>query len=203
MHTSFVPRLIDHDARAREVAAASFRVLERDGLAGLSVRGVAEEAGIAAASLRRAFPTQHALREHCLLLVEERVSARIAALHGRARGRRLAEEILAQLLPLDHDRRVEMLAQIQLGVLALTDTRLRESVLRLDRAVAAACRACVDVLEESGAFGVGRDRDAEARRLHVVLDGIALHAVWGRRGASDVAGDVLAAQLDEIARPAL
>lgn len=58
-----MPRRIDTEARTAQIAAAALRVLARDGLGGLSVRGVAAEAGIAAASLRRAFPTQHALRE--------------------------------------------------------------------------------------------------------------------------------------------
>lgn len=197
-----MPRLIDHDARTREIAAASLRVLERDGLAALSVRNVAEEAGIAVASLRRAFPTQHALREHCLLLVEERVSTRIRALRGDVPGRRLVEEILAQLLPLDHDRRVELRAQIQLGVLALTDARLRDSVRRLDGAVAAACRACIDMLEAVGELGMGRDPGAEAQRLHALLDGAALHAVWGGDADAEAARVLIAAHLDDIARSA-
>ncbi|MDF2920421.1 MAG: TetR family transcriptional regulator, partial [Microbacterium sp.] len=48
-----MPRLIDHDHRNDEIAAAAFRVLARDGVAALSVRRVADEAGIATASLRR------------------------------------------------------------------------------------------------------------------------------------------------------
>ena len=81
-----MPRRIDTDARSLAIAGASLRVLERDGLAGLSVRGVADEAGIATASLRRAFPTQHSLREHCFSLIQQRASARIRTLTltGRA-----------------------------------------------------------------------------------------------------------------------
>ncbi|AUG28552.1 MULTISPECIES: TetR/AcrR family transcriptional regulator [Microbacterium] len=195
-----MPRLIDHDARTREIAAASLRVLERDGLAGLSVRGVADEAGIAVASLRRTFPTQHALREHCLLLIDQRVSARIAGLGGHFSGRRLAEEILKQLLPLDHDRRVELLAQIQLGVLALTDARLHDSVRRLNRGVAAACRACIELLREAGDLGAGRDPGLEAERLHALLDGAALHAVWGGDDDAEAARRLVVAHLDDIAR---
>ncbi|MFC7925911.1 TetR/AcrR family transcriptional regulator [Microbacterium laevaniformans] len=195
-----MPRLIDQDARTQDIAAASLRVLERDGLAGLSVRGVADEAGIAVASLRRTFPTQHALREYCLLLIDRRVSARIAGLLGHSAGRRLAEEILEQLLPLDHDRRVELLAQIQLGVLALTDARLRDSVLRLNGGVAAACRACIELLREADDLGVGRDPNLEAQRLHALLDGAALHAVWGGEDDAEAARRLVVAHLDDIAR---
>src|SRR5690606_36339324 len=91
-----MPRRIAAAERTAEIAEAALRVLERDGLAGLSVRGVATEAGVAVASLRRAFPSQHALREYCLELIEARATARIAALE--LTGRPLAEELLAQLL---------------------------------------------------------------------------------------------------------
>ena len=197
-----MPRLIDHDVRNREIAAASLRVLERDGLGALSVRGVADEAGIAAASLRRAFPTQHALREYCLELIEQRVSARIAALRQQSEGRVLVEAVFAQLLPLDEQRRGEVVAQIHLGVLALTDPRLRPSAMRLNDAVGTACRSCIAVLGDTGALGAGRDPDDEADRLHALLDGVALHAVWA---ASEDAGpravEVLARHLDDIAGP--
>src|SRR5690606_9570446 len=118
-----MPRRIDAGERTAEIAAAALRVLERDGLPGLSVRGVAAEAGIAAASLRRAFPTQHALREYCLELIEERARIRIAALG--LTGRPLADALLAQLLSLDDERRTELVALLPIGVLALTCLDLR------------------------------------------------------------------------------
>ncbi|ROR97257.1 TetR family transcriptional regulator [Salana multivorans] len=195
-----MPRLIDVDARNAEIAAASLRVLERDGLAGLSVRRVAEEAGIATASLRRAFPTQHALREHCLALVEERATARIRALPPDLTGRRLVEAMLAQLLPLDRERRTELAAQIQLGVLALTDPALRAAAVRLDTAVGRACRAAVAILADAGQLGRDRDPDYEAQRLHALLDGAAVHGLWAGEATQAVhALDLVSRHLAELA----
>lgn len=195
-----MPRLIDADARNAEIAAASLRVLARDGLARLSVRGVAEEAGIATASLRRAFPTQHSLREHCLSLIEKRATARIRALTQELSGRPLVDAMLSQLLPLDRERRTELAAQIQLGVLALTDAKLREAALRLDAAVGHACRAAIAILQDSGLIGRARDPEHEARRLHALLDGIALQGLWdGDAGISPATVDILFRHLDELA----
>lgn len=196
-----MPRRIDAEARTAQIAAAALRVLEREGLAGLSVRGVAAEAGIAAASLRRAFPTQHALREYCLRLIQERVTARIAALD--LTGRALAEELLAQLLPLDAERRAELVAQIQLGMLALTDVSLRPSAVTLSDAVDRACRAAISILSDAGGLDPRRDPDYEAQRLRALLDGIAMEGIWG--GASPTPGPsrgLLARHLDELAGPA-
>lgn len=195
-----MPRRIDAAARSAEIAAASLRVLERDGLAGLSVRNVAADAGIATASLRRAFSTQHALREHCLALIEERATARINALQST--GRTLVDDLLAQLLPLDRERRTELVAQIQLGVLALTDRDLRPAAIRLSAAVDKGCRAAIAILIDAGQFGDGRDPAHEAQRLRALLDGIAMYGLWsGEPRESGQMLDMLARHLDELAHP--
>ena len=102
-----MPRLIDHDDRNDEIGAAAFRVLVRDGIAGLSVRKVAEEAEIATASLRRAFPTQDALRRFCFDRIHQSVAARLRAVTGD--GREKAMQWMRELLPLDDTRRTCLL----------------------------------------------------------------------------------------------
>lgn len=195
-----MPRRIDAEARSSAIAEASLRVLERDGLSGLSVRGVAAEAGIAAASLRRAFATQHALREFCLQLIEDRVTARIAALE--LTGRALVDGLLLQLLPLDRERRLELVAQVQLGVLSLTDSALRPAAIRLSEGVDRVCHVALQLLAEAGQFNPGRDPGYEAQRLRALLDGIAMHGLWS--GELPEAGPmlrVLSRHLDELAGP--
>lgn len=195
-----MPRRIDAELRTEQIGAAALRVLERDGLGGLSVRGVATEAGIAAASLRRVFPSQHALRVYCLERIEARATERIAALD--LEGRELAEGLLAQLLPLDDVRRVELIAQVQLGVLALTDDTLRPAAVRLSAGVDRACTSVIEILAHAGELGDGRDPVAEARRLRALLDGLAMHDLWGGNAeTSTQALQILAHHFDELARP--
>lgn len=40
-----MPRVVDHDARRREIASVTLRILARDGAAGVSVRSIAAEMG--------------------------------------------------------------------------------------------------------------------------------------------------------------
>ena len=167
-----MPRHVDVEERGVVITAACLRLLERDGLAALSVRNVADEAGIAAASLRRLFPTQDALREHCLTTIEERVRARLAALGST--GRALALDVLAQVLPLDAERTAEILAQVQLGVLSRTDENLARTARRLNDGVGRICERAIDVLADAGALRLGRDRAYEAERLHALVDGLAI-----------------------------
>ncbi|GAA4153940.1 TetR/AcrR family transcriptional regulator [Leifsonia shinshuensis] len=171
-----MPRLIDHDERNDAIAQAAIRVLTRDGLAALSVRNLAAEAGIATASLRRAFPTQDALRQFCFDEIRDAVAARIGALSGE--GAPLVLALLLELLPLDATRRSEFVAQLQLGSLALTDPALRPSAIRLSEDVRRACTAAVAELARCGLLSEANDAGLEAERLHALLDGLALHLLW-------------------------
>ncbi|MGO2664835.1 TetR/AcrR family transcriptional regulator [Mycetocola reblochoni] len=191
-----MPRLIDHEARAAALAEAAWRVLARDGILRLSVRNVAEEAGLATASLRRAIPTQTALRAYCLTLVSERVPERFRRLEPRADVRAAVEDRIAQLLPLDAERRLEMEAFIAIGVLALTDEELQPHYRRAHDLIAGACVGVVTALRPGGAGSPA----AEAARLHALIDGLALHLVQPKAIGPDEAMSVLALHLDELAQ---
>lgn len=195
-----MPKRIDRRAREREVAEAAWTVLARDGIAKLSVRNVAEEAGLATASLRRAFPTQDALRAYCLELVRERTQARIDAIDQRLSVTDFAEAFLLQLLPLDEDRRLEMEVFIAIGVLALTDDTLRDPYDRVHNELALGCRSLVGLLAEAGSAPVAADEiDIEAKRIHALIDGLALHLVQQKAGQPvDWAVEVVSLQVRQL-----
>jgi len=193
-----VPRRVDLEERGALVTAACLRLLERDGLAALSVRHVADEAGIAVASLRRLFPTQDDLREHCLTIIEQRVTERLTALSST--GRALAVDIVAQVLPLDPERTSEILAQVQLGVLSRTDEALAPGARRLNAGVGRICALALDVLGGAGALRPDHDRDYETDRLHALVDGLAVEHTWdpGARSAERVLA-LVERHLDDLA----
>ncbi|WP_432512488.1 TetR/AcrR family transcriptional regulator [Kineococcus sp. SYSU DK001] len=171
-----MPKLIDHAAREVEVAEAAWRVAARDGVRGVSVRSVAAEAGLATASLRRAFPTQASLLAYCLDLARRRATARLADL-AEVTDVDSAGAVLAELLPLDAGRRLEAEVQIALGVAALADADLRPVADAAHDDVAAVCRHVVQAL-------TGREPDEDrVAHLHALLDGLALHLVRAPAGA--------------------
>ncbi|MDN4613134.1 TetR family transcriptional regulator C-terminal domain-containing protein [Leifsonia sp. F6_8S_P_1B] len=177
-----MPRLIDHEEREREIADAALRVLSRDGLTALSVRNVAAEAGIATASLRRAFPDQDVLRRFCLGHIRQNVTRRIERVRGEGREAVLA--VLHELLPLDDERRVELTAHLQLGALALSDERLRPVLLAFNTALRDLCAALIAELARAGELSPSVDQAVEADALHALVDGTALHLLWSD-GAAD------------------
>jgi AcrR family transcriptional regulator len=160
----------DLEQRRLDVSDAACRVLARDGLGALSVRGVAAEAGLPPSTVRYVFPTQAAMREHTITLVFDRTRERIDAIPEGLPDRETARRILLELLPLDDERVVELDVYLALGNAALTDAALRPA---LDRVVAEMRTWCDRIV---ALVGVPEDQRAdEACRLHALVDGLAVH----------------------------
>ena len=199
MYIPGVPRLIDHAAREVEVAEAAWRVLARGGVPALSVRTVAAEAGLATGSLRRAFPTQESLLVFSVELVARRARDRIAGLDLGAPPPVSQAAALRTLLPLDDERRLEMGVWLQLGSLALRGGALRTVYDTAHAELAGFCTGVVRSLVDAGWARADLDVEVQGRRLHALVDGLALHLVRQDPGApTDWAPVVLDAHLQEL-----
>jgi AcrR family transcriptional regulator len=180
-----MPKVVDHEDRRRELAAAVWRIAARHGLAAVTVRAVAVESGWSSGALRHYFPGRSDMLLFAVDHAIDEVRHRTAALAtGDATGpdepgRALAvvRAFLAQLLPLDEQRRVESEVWLELAVRALTDPELRERRRQVDGLVRDAVASAVEWLDRHGLVGTGRDRPLEVRRLHALLDGLVVQAV--------------------------
>ncbi len=160
----------DLERRRIDVSAAACRVLARDGLGALSVRGVAAEAGLPPSTIRYVFPSQASMREHTITLVFDRTRERVDAIPTGLPPHETAHRMLLELLPLDEERVIELDVYLALGNAALTDPDLRPA---LDRVVAEMRAWCERIVE---LVGVPPARRAdEACRLHALVDGLAVH----------------------------
>jgi AcrR family transcriptional regulator len=106
-----VPRLVDHDQRRAELGEAAIRVILRDGLAGVTVRGVAAEAGWSTGSLRHYFGNQRELQAYVVRATTDTLRRRVLPRVQRPRPdgsvvERIAS-IVEEMLPLDAERREE------------------------------------------------------------------------------------------------
>ena len=166
-----MPKAINHEARRHAIAEAVWRVISRDGVAAASVRAVAVEAGLSVGSLRHIFPSQSDLLVYAMHLVVERIESRIArtATAPAINPRTSVEGRLLQLLPLDDERRVENEVWLAFSAQALVTRELRDVWSDVHRTQHQACIAAVEAL------GVD-DTAFEARRLHALIDGLAVHA---------------------------
>jgi TetR/AcrR family transcriptional repressor of bet genes len=173
-----VPKLVDHDTRRGEIAAAVFRLVARDGLEALTVRDVASEAGWSTGVLAHYFRDKDELLAFAFERVAERVRRRVDALPPARDPLERLRAALLELVPLDDERRAE--CQIWFGFLGRALARAELATIqealyaewrgRLERALAEA--------QEAGAVRAGVRPADEAAELAALVDGLSLQALF-------------------------
>ncbi|RII41265.1 TetR/AcrR family transcriptional regulator [Galactobacter valiniphilus] len=101
MNRSTVPKIVDHDARRRELVEIASQVIAKNGVEGATLRELAAEAGFSNGAIKPYFPTKDSLFEATFTHVFSRTNARI---ERRVRGLRGWDAVLAfaqEVLPLD------------------------------------------------------------------------------------------------------
>ncbi|PSL00050.1 TetR family transcriptional regulator [Murinocardiopsis flavida] len=170
-----MPKIVDHDARRRELGEAFWRVVLSDGVEAASVRTVAAEAGYSAASLRYYFPTQDELLDYTWQMVLDRALARVGALALPAVPVEAALLVSEQSVPMDAERAAEAQLWFSVAAVARTNERLRARLEEVHATLRDGCIRIVAGLQQVGACHPDRDPTAEGIRLHALIDGLAFH----------------------------
>lgn len=167
---------MDPDERREVVADAVLRVVERDGVRAASLRGVATEADLNIGSVRHYFAGHQELLRFAMRMVIERTTARLERRRDERPGATPEERLealaglLAELLPLDEERRRENAVLLEFLVAARTDPDL-EALSR--EAIAGVTALARRVLGAAGADA----SEVEGQRLAALVDGLSLRCV--------------------------
>ncbi|PYI52652.1 TetR/AcrR family transcriptional regulator [Paenibacillus flagellatus] len=172
-----MPKIVNHDHRKELIAEAAWRVIRREGLEAVSVRNVADEAGISLGSLRHYFETQSELLAFAMRLVSERVSRRIGKLPFSGDPRRDIGLVIAEILPLDEERRGEAEVWLAFAGKAIVDPTIRELSREVHGQLHAGFAKMLRVLVEQKIAREGLDAEYETKRLHALVDGLVVHHV--------------------------
>ena len=172
-----MPKIVDHEQRREELAAAVWRLASREGLDAVTIRGVAAEAGWSTGALHHYFADKEELLLFAFQTVADRVGRRVeAAREAAADPLELARALLAIGLPLDEERRDETRVWFAFLGLALT----RPPLARAQRLAYHAWRRMVaDALrdaQEQGDLDADVDVEREAAGLVALVDGLAVQA---------------------------
>lgn len=179
---------MDAAERRREVVEAVKRIVVADGLARVSLREVADEAGLVVGSVRHYFASSADLLVAAFDDVTEAVLGRVlaaapaSAAHGedgdRETGERAGGEALVaqlcQLVPFDEDRAVDLCVWTEFKLAARTRPELAATADRSHRGLAAALGRSVRALRAGLA---DEELVAESERLMAAAEGLALHAL--------------------------
>ncbi|WP_331737496.1 TetR family transcriptional regulator C-terminal domain-containing protein (plasmid) [Streptomyces sp. NBC_00984] len=104
-----MPKQVDHRERRETIARALWRVVEQRGVVHLSMREVAQEAGISLGQLQHYFGSREAMLSFAMDFASEQASLRVgqglAKLGDRPHPRDVLRVMLTELLPLHADAR--------------------------------------------------------------------------------------------------
>src|SRR5919107_1429340 len=165
-----MPRVVDHDERRERIAEAAWRVIEREGPEGANLRRIARETGHTTGVVTHYFRDKRELMAFAFGLVGDRSTSRMA----RAAEEAGVMEALAQLLPLDEERRRETRVWLALMSASLTDPDL---ALELRQRYRQAREATLPVFRTALEVTRGGDPDDVADELLAVVDGITVDAL--------------------------
>lgn len=163
-----MPRTTSHHERRQQIAEAAWRVIEREGIAKVSLREIAREGGYTTGVLSHYFRDKQELLAYTLGLVVDRQAGRVVRVAQVG-----LQAALAELLPLDAERRRECVIW-----LALTTASLQQPELaaELQRRCAQARTAISSAL--SNALDASSNENAElAEELQALIDGITVNAL--------------------------
>ena len=114
-----------HDERRLNALSATLRVIARDGLEQTTVRGIAKEAGCSAGSLAHYFADKEDILRQALELADSQIVKRISKIVSQTEPDIALREVLAQVLPIDNERSVELTLDVNFWGRALIHPELR------------------------------------------------------------------------------
>lgn len=177
-----MPKIVDHDARRRELARAAWRVVGRDGLDGLTTRAVAREAGWSTGVLAHYFTNREELLLAAFRLVFDDAMERMQhALTAEPNPTRALANALREAVPVTTDQHTEAIVWFTfLGLAAGQPTLRAEAQARYG--------LWLDLIEQA-VQAVFPDRPlakGEARRIARALvshvDGLTIQAIFDPQG---------------------
>ncbi|HZC12892.1 MAG TPA: TetR/AcrR family transcriptional regulator [Thermoleophilaceae bacterium] len=180
-----MPKIVDHDARRAELAAAVWRLASRDGLDGVTTRRVAAEAGWSTGSLAHYFADKEELILFAFETVADRVGRRVlrAAEHTRD-PLELVRSQLVEGLPLDAERRAEVRVWFAFLGLALTRPRLAQAGREAYRVWRGRIAKTLAAGQRDSLIDDSLDCEREAAELVALVDGLAIQASFEPRAAT-------------------
>lgn len=166
------PRL-DRDARKTQLAQAVWQVILDHGISAVSVRNVAEQAGVVVGSLRHVFPTRAELIQFSAELMLQRATERVQAVPFQDDRQAYALDVIEQLLPLTEDSRAEF--EVNLALMAEAPSLPELLAIRDEthEQLQGVSVRLVELLTDRSRDEI--DMTATAQRLHALIDGLAFH----------------------------
>lgn len=172
-----MPKIVDHDARRRVIVEALWRVVARDGAHEVSVRHVAAEAGMPKSSIGHYVGTMPQLLGLAVDTLVQANTDRILVLDLLDLDVDKATEVLYTLVPVSAERRYMSGVWLLLVAQAGADPEFADVLHRLNESVAEGLTELLTAMSRRGMMNGARSIPMEVRRVHALIDGLALQCM--------------------------
>lgn len=198
-----MPRIVDHEARRRQIAGSVERLVATDGIDGVTIARTAAQAGVSVGLVQHYFDSKDEMLLASFRQIRAGVDQRILTMRQRSEqaGARIEQMLvdgLAELLPLDAVRRREGRATLAFMARSFDNPELAATLRSGNRGVRAQISEALQNALECGELPEPVDYDREAGRLLATVDGLALHCHADRKAMP--ARTAHAALASEVAR---
>lgn len=198
-----MPKIVDHEAKRREIIMATWRVIDAGGLAGTTIREIAREAGCSNGVLAHYFANREEIIASAMVMahrgVRERTDAQIQHLHGL----KALRILMLESLPLDEQRVLEARIEACFWGAAVGNQELMRLQNSEVQGFCSRVRARLAEAEQAGELREGIDLEDVVQELLAAMDGFSIQSVLNPHlTPPDRQVRFLDAILDRIRRPA-
>ncbi len=199
-----MPKQVDHHERRDQIASALMRVAATQGLAAVSLRHVAAEAGVTSGMVQHYFPTKDAMMDFAMRSASARYEARmndaIAGLGERPSARELVGTMLMVLLPLDETQQADARVALAFQSYAATKRSAAEDLGGGNTELRSFLADQIRSAQSTGGASGDVDPLLAATGLFAMAEGLGLQ-VLSAGLSTDTATAALNAQLDVALGP--
>ncbi|HZK05225.1 MAG TPA: TetR/AcrR family transcriptional regulator [Actinomycetaceae bacterium] len=176
---------MDLTPRQSEFADAALRVLAAGGMASVTFRSVAAEAGMSPGAVQKAFPSKDVMQHAMFHRMRERASAPAMGEPGRPDLRRWLVDLMMVVLPLDDARRAAELQASGFAERAAYDSSIGGAIAASDRELTARIALLVRRGMAEGEVA-DVDPDMVARAWFALGEGLSTQLLYDPRPEDDV-----------------
>ena len=193
-----MPRIVDHDARRREIAEAVLRLVAREGIRGATLRSVAAESGSSTGSINHYCGDKQALLLTALREATRRIAERMASIQHLETGTDRIRALLEAGLPLDDERSANCRIFYHLATEGFTAPALATELADYYARWRAYVRTAIESAQKQGFFA-SFEAETLAESLVGLAEGLGIQGIFDpvRMNPGRLCRD-LAAMIDQL-----
>lgn len=187
-----MPRVVDHRQRRDELIDAVWQLIVEQGLAGITIRKVAERSGWSSGAVRHYLPTRESILDAAAQRVGEAIEQRVRAVPASAAPREALVGMLQAVLPTDEAMRLASLVWLAFVGQAASDPSVAEAQGIVYRDLNAQLVSMLEWALAQG-YAVAGGPATTARELQALVDGLTVHVLLDRVSDDEARATVRAA----------